>query len=140
MNKLFLMMLALFTLTCAFQCKKDEDTNLNEVSGNTATIKWQDCATFTDHNTTICIKSANEGRCPCNADCNWEGAISVTMNVQISGEDNVVTLTTNSSPANLNFSDTIGTKIIRFVQTNIQSCQDFGEYEKYDFTVEVTDL
>ncbi len=140
MNKLFLTMLALFTLTCAFQCKKDEDTNSNEVSGNTATIKWQDCATFTDHNTTICIKEANEYRCPCNADCIWEGAVDVTMNVQMPGVDSTVTLTTNSSPAQLNFSDTIGTKIIRFVKTNIQSCEDYGKYEKYDFTVEVTNL
>jgi hypothetical protein len=140
MNKLFLTMLVLFTLTCAFQCKKEEVSTQNEVSGNAATIKWKDCATFTDHNTTICIKEASEYRCPCTIDCIWEGAVDVTMNVQMPGVDSTITLTTNSNPANLNFSDTIGTKVIRFVKTNIESCADYGKYEMYDFTIEVTNL
>ncbi|MEO6758409.1 MAG: hypothetical protein ABIO24_03070, partial [Saprospiraceae bacterium] len=57
-------------------CKeKDPAPLVNQVSGSEATIPWQQCVTFTDHQLTVCFVGAQENRCPCNADCIWEGTV-----------------------------------------------------------------
>jgi hypothetical protein len=119
-------------------CKKDPKQATNITFGNQADIPWLACTYFMDHQLSICFDGANEYRCPCFADCLWEGATDVNLNLTFdSSLDTIITLTTNSSPANLPYVDTIGGKIIRFVETNITDCNDYGKYEKYKVTITV---
>lgn len=120
----------IFALTA---CKeKDPEFATNPVSGDQATIQWQDCALFTDHDLTICFVGANEARCPCDTDCLWEGTVDATLHITTTaGIDTTITLTTNSSPTNLPNTATIGGKTITFVNTDAVPCADYGKYEKY---------
>jgi len=124
-------------------CKqKDPLPTTNPVSGSEATIGWQDCAFFTDHDLTVCFVDANDYRCNCASDCFWEGAVDATLHITSStGIDTTITLTTNSNPTQLHSVDTIGGKIIRFVNTeNVQpyDCiHDQGNYEKYKAIITV---
>ena len=120
-------------------CKKNEpDTTSKPVSGSQATIAWQDCAIYTDHDVTICFTGINEYRCPCNVECVWEGAVDATLKVTTtSGIDTTIVLTTNSNPVGLNNSATIGGKTIRFVNTDAVDCADYGNSEKYKVVIAV---
>jgi hypothetical protein len=129
-----------FFLSTALQCKKNsEDPSITLM--DEAEIGWQDCVIFSGHeNLRVCFTSANEYRCPCYADCFWEGAIDATLKVTGPGIDDTLILTTNSNPIDLNFSDTLGNKIITFVNTNIVDCDDYGKLEKYKVKIKVTEL
>lgn len=116
------------------QCKKEA------IYGNTGTIRWQDCLEFFDHDVTICLEDIEEARCPCNADCIWEGMVTATLKVTAPGGEYTIQLSTNSSPDALNHSDTIENRVIRFVKTNITDCNDYGQKEKYKVEVEVTNI
>lgn len=118
--------------------EKEPVITTHPVSGAQATIEWQDCALFTDHNMTICFVGANEGRCPCNTECLWEGSVDATFHVTTAtGIDTTFTLTTNSNPVNLPHAKTIGGKTITFVNTDAVTCADYGKYEKYKVIVTV---
>lgn len=135
--KHFLVLACGLMLVALFFCKKETSNSTQHVSGSEAIIGWQDCAYFTDHDLLVCFIGANEYRCPCNADCIWEGAVDATFHLKIPAVlDTTITLTTNSNPTNLPTTDTIGGKIIRFVSVNISDCNEYGDYEKYKVGIE----
>ena len=136
--KNFSLAFLLFISITAFQCKTEQTT---QIAGGTATIGWQDCAVFTDHDLTICFTGATEGRCPCWADCIWEGAITATLEVTAPDGVHTLVLSTNSNPDNLNYSDTLGSKIITFVQcNNFDFCDDYAKYKKYEIDITIENL
>jgi hypothetical protein len=129
-------------LTLSFCKKSDPEAGpiTQNVSGSEATIAWQDCAFFTDHDITICFTGANEYRCACDVYCIWEGAVDATLHItNTTGLDTTIVLTTNSSPQNLPSEATIAGKVIRFVGTSpdLDFCNDYGEYEKYKVVIQV---
>jgi hypothetical protein len=140
-----LLMFAIPTMLFMFSyCKKTDSEKVpvtQNVKGEEATIDWQGCAFFTDHDITICFVGADEQRCPCNVECVWEGAVNATFHITtLTGLDTIITLTTNSAPAQLHSSETIGGKTIRFVNTATPipfDCADYGVYEKYKAIVTV---
>jgi hypothetical protein len=132
--------LVISTLIIAFSACKEKDPVIttHPVSGSQATVEWQDCVLFTDHDMTICFVGADEARCPCNTDCLWEGSVDATLHITTtSGIDTTITLTTNSSPINLPNTATIGGKTITFVNTDAVPCTDYGKYEKYKVIITV---
>ena len=138
-----LLLLGFSTLLLLASCKKkDSVPTSHPVSGSEATIGWQDCATYTDHDLTICFIGANDYRCPCNTECVWEGAVDATLHITNStGLDTTITLTTNSNPTGLHSQETVGDKIIRFVNTTTTQpydcATDQGNYEKYKVIIAV---
>ncbi len=132
--------LIISTLIIAISACKEEDPEFTTyaVSGSQATIEWQDCALFTDHDMTICFVGADEARCPCNTNCLWEGSVDATLHITTTaGIDTTITLTTNSSPTNLPNTAAIGGKTITFVNTDAVPCADYGKYEKYKVIITV---
>jgi hypothetical protein len=139
--KKLLFVFATYILCCALQCGEPMETETETVAGDEATITWLGCAYFSDHDVSVCFINANDYFCPCYADCIWEGAVDVTLVVKMPAVDSTITLTTNSNPQNLNFSDTLGQKIITFKSIYVEDyCNHQGEYGKYKAVVEVTDL
>ncbi len=134
------LLIALGAILLALSACKDKDPTVttHSVSGAQATIEWEECALFTDHDITICFIGADENRCPCNTECLWEGSVDATFHVTTStGIDTTITLTTNSSPINLPNATTVGGKTITFVNTDAVNCADYGKYEKYKVIVTV---
>lgn len=132
MNKLF--PATLLFLVCAFfaSCKKEKN---DTQKGNTATLSWQQCIDFTDHDLTICFTGAEEYRCPCNADCAWEGAIDFTFQVQGPGIDTTVIVSTDKlvKPHAVIVG---GVSIVASDDSNIY-CDHYKDYEKYTVKVEL---
>ena len=122
-----------------FSCReKDSINDIHAVSGPQATIDWQECVLFSDHDLTICFIGAKESRCPCDVDCLWEGSVDATFHVTgPKGVDTTFTLTTNSNPVNLPHTARVGDKVITFVNTDAVSCADYKQYEKYKVIVTV---
>lgn len=135
-----LLFISLSALLLAITACKDKDPILTtvQVSGNEATIPWQDCAEFTDQGITVCFVGAKEERCPCNTNCLWEGSVDATLRVTTAtGIDTTLTLTTNNNPVNLHNFHTVGGKTILFVSTPGIECVDYGKYEKYKVLIRI---
>lgn len=138
MKPLLLILSCVLLLTLSFCGEKDPVHTTQTTSGTEASIGWLDCATFTQHDLTVCFINANEYRCPCNAECFWEGAIDATFHITSStGIDTTLTLTTNSNPISLPNTAIIGGKTIRFVQTEGVDCSNFGQYQYYKAVIAV---
>jgi len=138
MKHVFLIALSTVFITF-FACKeKDPVVTTQSVSGSIATLAWEDCTLYSSHDLTICFVGAVENRCPCNTECLWEGTVEATFHVtNTTGIDTTITLITNSNPATLHNSTSIGGKTITFVNTDAIGCADYGKYEKYQVIVTV---
>ncbi len=129
-----LLSIALFFLVFTFitSCKKEK----NEAQkGNTATLSWQQCIDFADHDLTICFIGADEYRCPCTMDCTWEGAIDFTFQVQGPGVDTTVIVSTNNL-VKPHAVIVAGVSIIASDDSNIY-CEHYKDYEKYTVKVDL---
>lgn len=136
--KKYISVSALFAVVL-FACTKEKTESTNTpVTGHVANISWQDCAEFTDHGLTICLTGAKEGRCGCNEECIWEGAVDFTLHVTGAGIDTTITLTTNSNPVNLHDSVVIGGTTIKVSDGSGIDCNDYEKYEKYKAKVELS--
>jgi len=124
--------LLFFAIVIFNSCKKEKN---DAQKGNTATLSWQQCIDFTDHDLTICFVGAEEYRCPCNADCVWEGAIDFTFQVQGPGIDTTVIVSTNTlvKPHAVIVG---GVSIVASDDSNIY-CDHYKDYEKYTVKVDL---
>ena len=131
-------------LLVPFACKKqDKHLIVHQLNGSEATIAWQECAFFTDHDITVCIIDAAESRCSCLIDCFPDGEMAATLHITSStGVDVITTLIAANGIPNNNLvsADTIEGKIVRLVNANLVNADcatEHGNFEKYKFMVTV---
>lgn len=136
MKPLLFALCAAALLTFSF-CKK-QDVAPQPVKGSMSYITWEHCVQFEDQDLTVCFVGAEESRCPCTAECVWEGVLAATLRVStLTGIDTSITLMINSNPANLPNTAVVAGKVIRLAGVNIVDCNDFGDYEKYKVLISV---
>jgi hypothetical protein len=131
----FLMLIVVF-----FACKKQDKSPNTTTNGNIATLAFEECTTFSDFNDlNICFKKINDGHCPCNADCIWEGAAEVTLQITKTGLDSTVSLFDKKlQGTTMDSSIVIGNEIIILKSVKVEDfCSNQGKPEKYTIEVEV---
>jgi hypothetical protein len=128
--------LSLIAVAACTQCK--EESNSRIVTTNTATLDYKECVTFQKQGLTLCFESANEYRCPCYADCLWEGACDIKFKLTGTDLDSTFSLSyVSSGPAVFSDSIAIGNAIIRVAGIVPTDCNDYADYEKYKVDVGV---
>ena len=133
-NQIVIILCAL-TLTAFVACEKNTPDPRSQ-TGSKALVSYNECVEFTDYGYTICYEDVNEYRCPCNAECFWEGAVDVALHVTGPQLDTVVNLTTNSNPINLTDSAQIGEFTLKISDPLPYDCNDFNSLDTYKVTVE----
>jgi hypothetical protein len=128
--------LSLLAVAACTKCK--EESNSRIVTTNTATLDYKECVTFQKQGLTLCFESANEYRCPCNAECFWEGACDVKFKLTGTDLDSTFSLSYAHS-GNGVFPDSIaiGNAIIRVTGIVPTDCNDYNDYGKYKVDVGV---
>jgi hypothetical protein len=130
----------LLLIIAFFACKKAKDSSDVLTNGSEATLALEDCATFQDFdNLKVCLKEINDGICPCNRDCIWEGVLNVNLHLTKTGLDSTVNLYSKYFQAmNLDTSIVIGNETIILKSVNVDDfCTNQGKYEKYTVGIEV---
>jgi hypothetical protein len=131
----FLMLIIVF-----FACKKEKETFVVVFEGNEGSATLEQCAIFKDYDDLqICLISINDGRCPCNADCIWEGAAEVTLQITKTGLDSTVSLFDKKlQGTTMDSSIVIGNETIILKSVKVEDfCSNQGQVEKYTIEVEV---
>jgi hypothetical protein len=131
----FLMLVVVF-----FACKKQDRLPNAIANGNFATFAIGECYSFSDYgDLSICLKEINDGRCPCNADCIWEGAAEVKLQITKTGLDSTVSLFDKKlQGTTMDSSIVIGNETIILKSVKVEDfCSNQGKSEKYTVEVEV---
>ena len=128
-------LLLLGVLSLSF-CKKEAALPGSRLhKGAEATLSWRECVEFQDFDLTLCFENAKEYRCPCWAECVWEGAVDFTLRVNGPGVDTSVTLTTNSYPLEEWHIVRIGNTTIDISDATHPDCSTYADYPKYKVNV-----
>lgn len=135
----------LFACVFAFAaCQKDDDTMLERSNSeirtsDEAVLSWKDCYDFTNYDMTVCFASANEYRCPCDVTCVWAGSVEYTLKVRMDNQETIVTLQPPGNPNDAPSSAVVGKAKISIEEAQPVNCADYGNFEKYQLKVTVTD-
>jgi hypothetical protein len=130
---------AAFLLATIFACNCEKPGENRRISGSEAELAWQECVDLTDYDLTVCFVGANEYRCPCDVQCFTAGALDVTLKIQGSNVDTTVTVTSNPLLPNIDNSVQIDGRKIRVTDVSPDLCNNYGQYEKYQINIQVTE-
>ncbi len=129
--------IALFAVSALFLsfCKHHRSEIFTTQAGNEAVLSWQECVEFSDYDMTICFVEASEYRCPCDAQCIWEGAVYYTLRAQGAGLDSTFTLTTSDRELFFPRTITLNNIKVDIAEEPVIACADYGDYELYKVKV-----
>jgi hypothetical protein len=123
-------LLSFVVLVCCFGCSKSDDLLSNEIA-------YGNCKSFPAKDLEICFISLNEYRCPCNADCVWEGSADAGLRIKTqNGIDTTVVLTEIKSLEK--YTAVVGGHTIKLEKVEVADfCNDYGKASKYKVLVEI---
>jgi hypothetical protein len=123
--------ISLLLVFCLFSCSK------SDMAITPGEIAFGQCQTFDAAGLKLCFVSLNEYRCPCNADCFWEGSADAGIRVTSqNGIDTTVILT--ELPQLDKFTAVIDGHTIKLDSVEVTDfCKDYGVSSKYKIKVMV---
>jgi hypothetical protein len=120
---IFILLLASF-----FSCSKQEVLPDDPIT-------FGQCQTDASKDLNICFVSLQDGRCPCNAVCFWEGSVDVGIRIlTLSGIDTTVVFTQKQPEKHIAIVDG---HTIELKEVLVDFCNDQGVSSKYRIKLDV---